>query len=154
MTDLERDFELFWMAYPRRKAKGAARKAFLKAIKITNIKTICDGALNYAAENQHTDGRFIKHPATWLNQGCWDDEPDRDSFADTDAEDSRRILETVFGPGGLDAEHGRTGERDNDSPQISGIGLQTKHEASGAGSESCGNQKVIEFRPYKQNRSA
>jgi len=154
MADLERDFERFWWAFPRRKAKGLARKAFTKAIQLTDIETICEGALNYARDNQFTDARFIKHPATWLNQECWDDEPDRDSFAAQDAADSRAILEVVFGLGGVDTVDGRSGDCDHDGAQISRGGIPDKFTASRERSESGGNQKVVAIRADKQDRGA
>ena len=71
------DFENFWRAYPRRTGKGVARKAFVKAIQKTTI-TIMLTALNWQRQQSQwlkDGGTFIPHPATWLNQERWDDEP-------------------------------------------------------------------------------
>ena len=37
---------------------------------------LIDGIKRYATycRQQKTEDKFIKHPATWLNQGCWADE--------------------------------------------------------------------------------
>lgn len=72
----ERGFDEFWQAFPRRKAKGAAQKAFDKAAKTTSPATIIAGARRYAAEEQGKDPKYTKYPATWLNGQCWLDEPD------------------------------------------------------------------------------
>jgi uncharacterized Zn-finger protein len=68
----EEQFETFWRAYPRRVAKGAARKAFDKAIKKTTLETMLEAVKKYiTCKPEKID---FKHPATWLNSECWDDE--------------------------------------------------------------------------------
>jgi hypothetical protein len=68
-------FDRFWAAYPKRVAKEAARKAFAKAAENgTDVEALIAGAQRYAAERQGQDQKFTKHPATWLNAGCWEDE--------------------------------------------------------------------------------
>lgn len=77
----------FYSAYPIKKAKEAALKAWQKA------KPDLDTCLK-AIESQKLEkkklkeaGQFCpewKHPATWINQGCWEDEPIK-----TEAEDER-----------------------------------------------------------------
>lgn len=65
------EFQQFWQKYPRREGKGAARKSFEKARKSASFEAII-AALDrpWAA-----DPRFVPHPATWLNQQRWLDEP-------------------------------------------------------------------------------
>lgn len=66
------DFETFWKKYPRRVGKGAARKAFDKARKKTTLDKMLEAINAYIL---HKPERIdFKHPATWLNQECWDDE--------------------------------------------------------------------------------
>lgn len=68
----EDDFNSFWRAYPRRISKGAARDAFAKAIRKATLETMLAAIGEYIA---HKPDRIdFKHPATWLNQECWDDE--------------------------------------------------------------------------------
>lgn len=68
----EDDFSLFWRAYPRRISKGAARDAFTKAIRKTTLETMLAAITDYIRfKPERID---FKHPATWLNQECWDDE--------------------------------------------------------------------------------
>lgn len=67
-------FDDFWAVYPRRSDKAAAKKAFDKATKTTNVTDIIEGAQRYA-DDPNRDPEFTKHAATWLNHGCWEDEP-------------------------------------------------------------------------------
>jgi hypothetical protein len=70
------DFEEFWRAYPKRVAKEAARRAFAAAMKRgLDPAVLIAGAERYAVERAGQEARFTKHPATWLNAGCWEDEP-------------------------------------------------------------------------------
>lgn len=71
------EFEAFWKAYPRKVAKGAAIKAWNKALKDgADPQTIIGAAAFYALERKMQDPTYTKHPATWLNAACWQDEPD------------------------------------------------------------------------------
>lgn len=70
-------FETFWKAYPKKKGKGAAEKAWLKIKSLEALFGKIVGAVNTQAcspEWAKEDGRFIPHPATWLNQRRWEDE--------------------------------------------------------------------------------
>jgi len=69
------EFDQFWRVYPRREAKGAARKAYERARKTITAEIIVEGAIRYARERAHEDPKYTKHPATWLNGECWGDEP-------------------------------------------------------------------------------
>jgi Helix-turn-helix domain len=72
--DIEIAFEEWWKIYPRKVAKGAARKAYASALKKATPEQINTGALRYAAERTGQDDKYTKHPATWLNAECWADE--------------------------------------------------------------------------------
>lgn len=74
---IENRFELFWKAYPRKKAKKTAWNAFKKikpdeALFSHIMEAI--GRYRTSQEWQRDGGQYIPHPATWLNGGCWDDE--------------------------------------------------------------------------------
>jgi phage replication O-like protein O len=69
-------FEAFWTAYPKKVGKRAALRAWKKIKGLSLVKIL------QALEEQkqweqwrREHGRFIPHPATWLNQGRWDDQP-------------------------------------------------------------------------------
>lgn len=67
-------FETFWKAYPRKVGKDAARRAFAK-VKVP-VETLVAAVEEQKASPQWTkdNGQFIPNPATWLNQGRWEDE--------------------------------------------------------------------------------
>lgn len=73
----EERFMVFWKAYPRKVGKEAAKKAFLK-LKVTDSKL--ESMLAAIEIQKHSNqwrrdgGQYIPHPATWLNQGRWEDE--------------------------------------------------------------------------------
>lgn len=67
-------FDAFWDEYPRRVGKQAAIKAWTKAVKHTTPAALLDGALRLAQDPNRED-QFTPHPATWLNEGRWEDDP-------------------------------------------------------------------------------
>ena len=82
-SELEKLFDEFYSAYRRKVGRKGALQKYKVALKQVTHETIMAGLERY---NQHIDAtnkemRFIKHPSTWLNQGCWDDEYDDDSLA-------------------------------------------------------------------------
>jgi hypothetical protein len=64
-------FDEFWKVYPRKTAKGAARKVWEK---ITEPAEVIEGARRFALD-PNRDPSFTPHPATWLNGERWLDEP-------------------------------------------------------------------------------
>jgi hypothetical protein len=76
-TDL---FEKFWNIYPRRIAKGAALKAFTKldpSEELVDEMIRAIGAQARYRREMDSANQFVapwKHPATWLNGQCWEDE--------------------------------------------------------------------------------
>lgn len=77
-------FEKFWQAYPLKKGKQAARRAFDRARKLTTLDNMLSAIRKQKGWEQWTrdNGKYIPHPATWLNQGRWDDQ----SYVDTEPE--------------------------------------------------------------------
>lgn len=72
-------FDRFWSTYPRRVAKPAARKAWAAAMKRgADPEQIIAAARLYATNprRQESDPKYTAHPATWLNQERYDDEPE------------------------------------------------------------------------------
>lgn len=70
-------FDDFWEVYPRKVGKEAARKAWKKIRPNQSLqRRILDAveAAKRSKEWQKDNGQYIPHPATWLNQGRWDDE--------------------------------------------------------------------------------
>ena len=74
-------FDAFWSAYPKKVGKGDARRAFGKVPKSVWPKLVpAVEAQKNSRQWQEEGGRFIPNPATWLNQGRWDDEAAEDSI--------------------------------------------------------------------------
>jgi hypothetical protein len=80
-NEIDPDFGIFWSkeGYPKRVAKGAALRAWNSAKKrgiippIEKILEVLKKQKN-SEQWQKDNGKFIPHPATWLNQQRWDDE--------------------------------------------------------------------------------
>lgn len=97
-TTAEKDvcFEQFWTAYPRHIAKKNAQKSWDKLSMTPELlKQILDAvAANRNSEQWQKDGgKYIPHPATWLNAERWNDEikvvnqkPSNSKFANVDVE--------------------------------------------------------------------
>lgn len=68
----ENQFEEFYKNYPRKTAKGAAKKAWDKLCPTDQEKAL-EGALAYS-NDPHRDPTFTAYPATWLNAQRWLDE--------------------------------------------------------------------------------
>lgn len=70
-------FEQFWAAYPKKRSKGAARKAWDKLrVDSTMLATILQ-AIQRAKQSddwQKDGGQYIPYPATWINAVGWEDE--------------------------------------------------------------------------------
>lgn len=70
-------FAAFWQAYPRRKSRGQAEKAFAKLNPSEQLlAAILAGIERAKTSEQWTrdEGKFIPYPATWLNAKGWEDE--------------------------------------------------------------------------------
>ncbi len=76
-------FEDFYSIYPRKRAPADARKAWDKIVAgskkapAVDPAVIVAGARRFAAERAGENPKFTPYPASWLNDGCWADEPDR-----------------------------------------------------------------------------
>jgi hypothetical protein len=68
-------FDEFWALYPNKKGKGAARKAFVKAVKKVDYQIMVGALMKQKLSHdwKKDNGQYIPHPATWLNQERWDD---------------------------------------------------------------------------------
>ena len=69
-------FESFWGAYPKKVGKADALKAWKKNKAAQHINKALKTIERMKATDQwqREGGRFIPNPATWINQGRWDDE--------------------------------------------------------------------------------
>ncbi len=81
VSDWPSDYrDQFWGSFPRKTEKKAAM-AKLEAVKKSGLipwARFIAGVYRYRDHSAGTEERYIKHPTTWLNRGCWDDEhPER-----------------------------------------------------------------------------
>lgn len=70
-------FDLFWAVYPNKKGKDDARKAWEKRHPHDALTDLIIAAVErqkHWPDWTKDSGRFIPHPATWLNRGSWEDE--------------------------------------------------------------------------------
>lgn len=75
-TETEQPFDKFWAAYPKKKSKGDAEKAWAKLKLDSQLPQILTSleALKKDRDWIKDGGQFIPHPATWLNAKGWNDE--------------------------------------------------------------------------------
>lgn len=70
-------FDRFWSAYPKKVGRKVAERAYERAVKghpDLQAKILDAVEAQKGSEQWRKDGgQFIPHPATWLNQGRWDD---------------------------------------------------------------------------------
>lgn len=70
-------FTEFWTAYPRKKSKGDAEKAWLKLKPDEQLASQIIAAVERATTSEdwtRDGGKFIPYPASWLNAKGWEDE--------------------------------------------------------------------------------
>lgn len=71
------DFDAFWAVYPRRQGKGEAFKSWQRltlAQKRKAYLALKDQKASLEEEARNPRGNFCPMPATWINQGRFDDE--------------------------------------------------------------------------------
>lgn len=88
-VEVESFFDTFWREYPKKKSKGTAQKAFVKALNRTTFDTIMTAlrALKGSYEWTKNGGQYVPYPATWLNADGWNDE-----VGSADGNDNLRML--------------------------------------------------------------
>lgn len=83
-AELEKRFNEFWQAYPRKVGKAAALRKWMVLRPSAELHSRIMNALaeqKKSAQWNRDGGQYIPHPTTWLNQGRWDDEPVKNSGA-------------------------------------------------------------------------
>lgn len=75
-------FNRFWAAYPRKKGKQDALKAWEKLAPDMELCRVMSAALKWQKQSEQwlkDGGRYIPYPGKWLRQRLWEDEPDKPS---------------------------------------------------------------------------
>lgn len=73
------DFLSFWASYPRKVGKDAAYRVWKRLNGTRPALAALVSAIESQTQSdqwQKEGGQFIPHPATWLNQGRWADDPE------------------------------------------------------------------------------
>lgn len=76
-SQIEKEFNTLWEAYPRKQGKSKAFTSYEKARKKgVEFQTVLDGVYSYLTyiRVNKTEDRFIKQGSTWFNQQCWNDD--------------------------------------------------------------------------------
>ena len=71
-------FDAFWRVYPKKVGKDAAWKAWQLRHLSDDLAAVVIAALAWQVQQDNwliDGGRFVPNPATWINQGRWQDEP-------------------------------------------------------------------------------
>lgn len=71
------NFDRFWSAYPNKKSKGRAKKAWAKIKPSEQLVETMLESIERAKTSfdwQKSGGQYIPHPATWLNDEGWESE--------------------------------------------------------------------------------
>lgn len=90
-TDAQMLFERFWQAYPKKKDKERARRAWKKLAPDLSLCRVMAAALEQQKQSSQwtrDNGAYIPYPSTWLNGHRWEDEPD--STSDIGSAERRR----------------------------------------------------------------
>ena len=90
----EQLFNEFWKLYPRKESKQQAKKAWMKLKPDQALFDMIANALEYRRHTKEwlaEGGRYIPHPATWLNGRRWEDELNSQSIRES------AVLEERYG---------------------------------------------------------
>lgn len=68
------NFDDIWGIYPKKQGKGAAKKAYEKAMKKIDPNILLDRIKAYVEAIQNKDLQYIPMLSTWLNQERWGDD--------------------------------------------------------------------------------
>lgn len=71
----EQEFDEWWSAYPKKRDKGHAVKAYRTARKKTDAATLLTAVKQQTSHLMSKGPEFCPFPATWLNGERWADEP-------------------------------------------------------------------------------
>lgn len=96
-SDAQTPFARFWEAYPKKKNKGQAERAWESLSRRGLSEQLMNAILSAieraktSADWQKDNGQFIPYPATWLNAKGWEDEIEESS--QTNGSDTAQSLE-------------------------------------------------------------
>jgi phage replication O-like protein O len=84
-ASLRESFDRFYAAYPKKRKKAQAEKAFAKLNPDESLLQTMLEAVEVAKRSRDDwrkdGGQFIPYPASWLNGRMWEDEPDQTEYS-------------------------------------------------------------------------
>jgi hypothetical protein len=93
---VKNQFDRFWKAYPKKKSKGRAERAFLKINPDEQLLATMIATIEQAKTSEEwikQGGQFIPYPASWLNARGWEDEEtEKNPLAGQVSETTRRNM--------------------------------------------------------------
>lgn len=95
-SQIEKEFDIIWNAYPRKQGKVNAYKAYEKARKKgVDYDIVKRGIENYNQfiRQNGVKKEYIKHGSTWFSQECWNDEYEISEYAKINGSVIRTKLE-------------------------------------------------------------
>ena len=99
--NIDEMFNLFWKAYPKKKSKPEAEKAFLKLNPDNNILEVIILSIENSKLSEEwlkEKGKYIPYPGTWLNNKRWlDEETEQHPLAGKVSETTIRNIEMLKG---------------------------------------------------------
>lgn len=90
-------FQTFWEAYPRKVGKPAALRAW-KKIKANEVEAILKAIVLWQRSEQWQSEKYIPHPATFLNQERWKDQPPKKELTHARQRTKRNLQALGFIP--------------------------------------------------------
>lgn len=97
-------FDQFWFAYPKKRGKDRARRWWMRerpSQELTDRMIEAIRVQQRSKEWTKDGGQYIPHPATWLNDGAWEDELTPASDVDSPSEKAESPNLEYFGTDGL-----------------------------------------------------
>lgn len=108
---VEDGFEQWWKVYPRRTAKGAAKKAWIRTAGVRpSLDAMLAATEAFAAERVGQNPKFTPYPATWLNAERWADERERGPRVIVDEETGQRFIDDPDEDDGIQHSRPHDGE--------------------------------------------
>jgi len=98
----EKEFEVFYLAYPNHKGKKEALEKWKKLIKNNELPELSIVLLAIEKQKlwrQNANGEFRpewKNPATWLNKGCWEDETNIENQKESEPNNYQPSIEDIL----------------------------------------------------------
>jgi len=100
ITVIDDGFNDFWQAYPKKKNKGDALKAWKKINPCASLQQKMSESIQLwstSVEWLKEAGQYIPYPASWLNAYGWEDEPTKINYrSEKSIRDEKRFQEVMF----------------------------------------------------------